>query len=157
MLLVSGLAKSQPEAAEMLGRVLTNGRAAEFFNRMVHGLGGPPDFVEHPERYLPKAPVVLEVHATDTGFVTRMNTRDLGLAVVALGGGRSRVEDIVDPAVGIVFHVALGDRVTLGQTLAVIHARHESQAQAAARTLTDNIVLGPQPLATESPVLETIS
>ncbi|MFN9979719.1 MAG: thymidine phosphorylase, partial [bacterium] len=72
-----------------------------------------------------------------------MDTRDLGLAVVALGGGRTRVEDTIDHSVGIVFQAALGDKISSGQTLAIVHAPNSSKAEAAAKSVLRHIHLAP--------------
>jgi thymidine phosphorylase len=85
-----------------------------------------------------------------------MDTRDLGLAVVALGGGRTRVEDQINHSVGIVFHAALGTAVTKNQPLATIHAADRSSAEAAAQALLRHIHIGDTaPLATPN-ILETM-
>jgi thymidine phosphorylase len=157
MLVVSGLAVSLPDAHVKLEQALGSGRAAEIFGRMVHGLGGPADFVENPERHLATAAVEREVKSERGGFVTEMDTRDLGLAVVALGGGRSRVEDTIDHSVGIVFQAALGDTIEPGQTLAIVHAGDSTRAEAAARTILEHIHIGPVAPAASGAIIETIS
>jgi thymidine phosphorylase len=85
-----------------------------------------------------------------------MDTRDLGLAVVALGGGRRRVEDTIDHTVGIVFQAALGDRIEPGQPLATIHAKDQSSAEAAARAIAAHIHITPEPPKKSAAVLEII-
>ena len=157
MLVVSGLAVSLPDAHVKLEQALGSGRAAEIFGRMVHGLGGPADFVENPERHLATAAVERAVKSERGGFVTEMDTRDLGLAVVALGGGRSRVEDTIDHSVGIVFQAALGDTIEPGQTLAIVHAGDSTRAEAAARTILEHIHIGPVAPAASGAIIETIS
>ncbi len=78
---------------------LTSGRAAERFARMVASLGGPSDLLERPGAHLPAAPVRRRVEAD--GTVAEVATREIGLAVIALGGGRTRPQDGIDPAVGL--------------------------------------------------------
>jgi thymidine phosphorylase len=157
MLAVSGLAASPADAQAKLEAALASGRAAEVFAKMVRGLGGPADFLEKPDQYLPKAPVVLEVKSCEGGFVAHMDTRDLGLAVVALGGGRCRVQDTIDHSVGIVFQVSLGDKIEPDQILAVVHAANSSSAKAAAKAIASHIHLGPTPPKPSPVILETIS
>lgn len=157
MLVVSGLAISLPDAHVKLEQALGSGRAAEIFGRMVHGLGGPADFVENPERHLATAAVERAVKSERGGFVTEMDTRDLGLAVVALGGGRSRVEDTIDHSVGIVFQAALGDTIEPGQTLAIVHAGDSTRAEAATRAILEHIHIGPVAPAASGAIIETIS
>ncbi|WP_292222275.1 thymidine phosphorylase, partial [Mesorhizobium sp.] len=101
MLQSAGLVSSQQDGLRRATEALAGGRAASVFGRMVAVLGGPADFVENPEKYLPTAPVELAVRAEQAGFVTGIATRDIGLAVVTLGGGRSRPDDKIDHAVGL--------------------------------------------------------
>jgi thymidine phosphorylase len=156
MLAVSGLAESLGEALAKLEAALASGRAAEVFAKMVRGLGGPADLLENPDRHLAIAPITREVKSPVGGFVSRMDTRDLGLAVVALGGGRSRVEDVIDHSVGIEFQVSLGDKIEPGQTLAIIHAADSLRAEAAAKSIARHIHLGTE-VPTKNPIiLETI-
>jgi thymidine phosphorylase len=157
MLSVADLAENLAAANEKLEAVLSSGRAAEVFAKMVCGLGGPADLLENPDQFLPLAPVVCEVKSSREGFVSHMDTRELGLAVVALGGGRRRVEDTIDHSVGIVFEVSLGDKIEPGQTLAVVHATNSSSAEAAAQAITKNIQLGPNSPKSSPIVLQTIS
>ena len=156
MLAVSGLAASPVDAQAKLEAALASGRATEVFAKMVRGLGGPSNFLENPDQFLPKAPVVLEVKSSETGFVSRMDTRDLGLAVVALGGGRTRVEDTIDHSVGIIFQAALGDKISTGQTLAIVHAANSSSAESAAKAVLRHIHLAPTPPKSSPVILETI-
>jgi len=86
-----------------------------------------------------------------------MDTRELGLAVVALGGGRRRVEDVIDHTVGIEFQISLGDKIEPGQTLAIIHAANSSSAEAAAQSIASHIHLAPEAPKSSPVILETIA
>ena len=132
MLISAGLASDERDARTKLQAVLDNGKAAEIFGRMVAGLGGPADFMERYDAYLPKAAIVRPVFAANSGFVTAMDTRELGLAVVAMGGGRRAAGDKLDYAVGLTDFIRLGQRVDADKPIAMIHAQTEEQyAQAA--------------------------
>ncbi|ENY73961.1 thymidine phosphorylase [Aeromonas diversa CDC 2478-85] len=133
MLISAGLACDDADARAKLQAVLDSGKAAEIFGRMVTGLGGPTDFVERYDSYLPKSAIVRPVYADRRGIVTAMDTRELGLAVVAMGGGRRAPADKLDYAVGLTDFVRLGHEVNADKPLALIHAQSEEQyAQAAA-------------------------
>jgi thymidine phosphorylase len=97
--------------------------------------------VDDPSR-LPRAPVVLEYRAVAEGVVAESPPRKIGHAIIALGGGRSRTDDAIDPAVGVVIPVKPGDRVSRGEVLVVIHARTEADAERCRTTLDEAIVLG---------------
>ncbi|MEH8117750.1 thymidine phosphorylase [Aeromonas allosaccharophila] len=132
MLISAGLASDDSDARCKLQAVLDNGKAAEIFGRMVTGLGGPADFMERYDAYLPKAAIVRPVFAANSGFVTAMDTRELGLAVVAMGGGRRAAGDKLDYAVGLTDFIRLGQSVDADKPIAMIHAQTEEQyAQAA--------------------------
>jgi thymidine phosphorylase len=121
---------------------LSSGRAAERFSRMVALLGGPPDFVERMDQYLSPAPLVREIMAPSAGVVTAIDTRGVGMAVVALGGGRRLPTDDIDHAVGFSGLLGLGVRVDVQTPLGSVHARDESAADEAARRLLAAYVIG---------------
>jgi thymidine phosphorylase len=142
LLVLGGLEPDLEAALGKLERVLGNGRAAEIFERMVAALGGPRDLMEHPDKHLPRAPLVRPVAASRTGTVQAIDTRAVGMAVVALGGGRTRSADPVDHAVGLTDIVALGDVVGPGQPLALVHGRDEGTIAAAAAMIERAVTLG---------------
>ena len=131
LLVLSGLAADEPAGEQALARCLADGRAAEVFAKMVSALGGPSDFMENAGAHLQLAPVRMPVHATRDGFVSAIDTRALGLAVVSLGGGRRRASDAIDFAVGLSDFAALGATVRVGDTIAVAHARTADSASLA--------------------------
>ena len=132
MLCAAGLAPDATTARVALDRAWHAGHAAERFARMVAASGGPSDLLEHPMRHLPRAPVERTVRAPSSGPVHGIDARALGLAVVALGGGRRRAGDAIDPSVGLDDLVPLGRAVRTGERLATIHARDRADADAAA-------------------------
>ncbi|MDN3717495.1 thymidine phosphorylase [Vibrio breoganii] len=142
MLVLGKLAESTEQAEEMLMKVLDNGKAAECFNKMVAGLGGPSDFVSNYNKYLPVAEIIKPVFADASGVITSMDTRAIGMAVVGMGGGRRVATDSIDYAVGFDQFARLGDAVDANQPLAVIHARNEQQWQEAANSLKAAIHIG---------------
>ncbi|MGC8424650.1 thymidine phosphorylase [Mixta calida] len=147
MLLSGGLAKDDAEARQKLQQVLDNGRAADIFARMVAAQNGPNDFIEQIDRYLPAPMLSKAVYADAPGIVTAMDTRALGMAVVALGGGRRRASDAIDYSVGFSEMAQLGDRVDGERPLAVIHADSEERWQEAAQAVKAAVTLGDQPPA----------
>ena len=143
--LMSGrLADNREAAGRKVDDALESGRAAECFGAMVGALGGPNDLVEHPERHLPLAPVIEEIHADCAGFVETIDVRELGMAVVDLGGGRRRAEDRIDPAVGLTGLVQVGDEVGPDRPLARVHARSDADAERAAVAIRRACRIGEQ-------------
>ncbi|MFZ4719372.1 MAG: thymidine phosphorylase [Ilumatobacteraceae bacterium] len=135
MLVLGKLAKNTKQARTMLQTALDSGAAADHFQRMVTALGGPKKFVEAPWRHMERAAVQFPVYPERTGAVARIDTRAVGMTVVALGGGRTRPQDPVDHAVGLTRLAAVGDAVGPERPLGVVHARNESQAEQAAALL----------------------
>jgi thymidine phosphorylase len=135
MLVTGGFADDPAQARNKLNTVLDSGAAAERFARMVHALGGPADLLETPGRYLGEAPVELTITAPRAGYVTRIDCRALGMAVVGLGGGRRRPEDGIDYQAGLTELAELGQYVEADTPLARIHARDESSARHAAEAI----------------------
>ncbi|HEY0955125.1 MAG TPA: thymidine phosphorylase [Roseateles sp.] len=131
MLVLGNLAADTAAARVKLQAALDSGAAAEKFAKMVVALGGPADLMERPDAYLTAAPVVKPVPAPRDGVITTMSTRDLGVAIVELGGGRRKAGDAIDMRVGFSDVQPLGTRVTAGQPLALIHAADDAAADRA--------------------------
>lgn len=144
LLVSGGLATGIEQAREKLQGVLDNGRAAEIFSKMVHGLGGPANFVERYDSYLPHATIVKPVYMEAEGYLSAMNTREVGMAVVQLGGGRKVAADTIDYAVGFTDICRLGDRIDPSQPLAMLHASSETSWNQASDMLRGALTLAEQ-------------
>lgn len=155
MLMLGKLAQSHAEARAKLEGALASGAAAERFERMVAGLGGPADMLSALSRHLAQAPVVEEARASRGGFVTAIDVRALGVAVVSLGGGRRRAGDAIDPAVGLSELAPLGAEIST-MPLARIHARDAASAAAAREAIQAAYTIGELAPATVSPVAEVV-
>ena len=157
LLFSGGVFDSEDAAREKLSNVIVSGAAAERFGKMIVAMGGPLGFVDNPERYLPEAPVIREITATQTGFVSAINGEALGLAVVDLGGGRQVESDLVDPAVGLSDVATLGAKIEKGQPLARVHAAREGQADRAASAVRQAVALSDTPPVKQTLVHAVIS
>jgi thymidine phosphorylase len=131
MVALGGLARDAAAGREKAEAALADGRAAEVFARMVAALGGPDDFLEHMPRYLAHAPVIRPCNAERSGYVAGMDARQVGIAVVALGGGRAHADDAIDPSVGLTDVVDVGARVRAGSLLCAVHAASDADADQA--------------------------
>jgi thymidine phosphorylase len=132
MLVLGGLAQDVPAGRRALQHALDSGAAAERFERMVRALSGPSDLLARPWEHLERAPVVVDVPVLRSQYVGGVDARAVGLAVVALGGGRTRPPDPVDHAVGLTDLAAIGDEVGPERPLARVHARSTDAAERAA-------------------------
>lgn len=146
MLALSGAA---PDAAARaaLERALASGAALETFARMVAAHGGDARVAETPEKVLARAPVVRDVPAPRSGFVSGVDADAVGRAVLLLGGGRRAVTDAVDPAVGVSDLRKTGERVEAGEPLARVHARSGAGADAVSDLLAKAFALSDGPAA----------
>ncbi len=132
MLLLSCVESDRDKALQRVNEAVNSGRALEKFAQMVAALGGPSDFVENYEQYLPLAPIVQPVYATASGVLTRVDTIAIGNAIIALGGGRRVLGQTLDLAVGFTEIAHIGDTVDNNRPLAMIHAASQEQALLAA-------------------------
>jgi thymidine phosphorylase len=142
MLALGKLAPSVASGRARAQAALEDGRAADKFARMVAALGGPDDFLDHADRYLARAAVIKPCTADRSGHVTGMNARNVGMAVVTLGGGRSHADDAVDPSVGLTDVIDVGATVRAGSPLCIVHAASESAADEAIAELRRAILVG---------------
>lgn len=110
-------AKSQEEGQATAEARLRDGSARDKARLWIEAQGGVFD----PAR-LPLAPVITELTAASAGWVSRVDARMVGQAVVDLGGGRQRKDDVIDPAVGVEVLVEVGDQVEVGQPVLRVHS-----------------------------------
>jgi thymidine phosphorylase len=153
-LVSGGLAVDTPAARAALQRALDSGAAAERLARMVAQLGGPADVLQ--DRQLPTAPIVRPVPAPRAGVLQACDVRAIGLAVVALGGGRARPGDAIDPRVGLSDLLPLGTSVSAGQALALVHAATDAAAADAVRRVQAAFTVGDTSAAPTPLVFEVV-
>jgi thymidine phosphorylase len=139
---LGGLARDERAARAALAGSLASGSAAERFARMVASLGGPADILDRPAAWLAQAPIVRDVPAPSSGVVTAIDTRSVGFAVVALGGGRTTPDQSIDASVGFDRLLPRGARVARGEPIARVHAAGEDQAAEAAVALQGAFTIG---------------
>jgi thymidine phosphorylase len=157
LLVLGGLHPDVGRARSAAISVLGSGHAAERFAAMVAELGGPAGLVDAPSRHLPDAAVIRPIEPDGPGVVSRVDVRAVGVAIVALGGGRAREDDAVDHAVGLTEVAALGERVEPGgRPLALVHARDEDSARRAADAVRSAYMVGDVPAEVPAPVLERL-
>ncbi len=144
LLLAAGSADDVGAARRLLEGLLDDGSALERFARMVERQGGDPDVVED-DALLPSAPVVREIEASDGGRIHAVDARQVGLAALELGAGRSRKGDAIDPAVGIELLARPGSSVEAGRPLVRVHASDEQGVASARDRLRSAFRIGPGP------------
>ena len=120
MIRLGGRARSMEAASKLAYEAVSKGEAAKKFREIIRAQGGNEGVVDDPG-FLPKAAHVHRFRAKVEGFVTRCDAKRLGLASNSLGAGRYRVDDVIDPAVGLYVEKKLGDRVKQGDVLCQVH------------------------------------
>jgi pyrimidine-nucleoside phosphorylase len=141
MLILGGVARDEVDARQRLERVVANGAALAKFREIVAAQGGDVRAIDEPSR-LPQAKLQVPLSASRAGVVGDVDAMGVALAALRLGAGRAKASDQVDPAVGVSGLVKMGERVNVGDTLAVIHANDEAALADARAMLAQAIVVG---------------
>jgi pyrimidine-nucleoside phosphorylase len=140
MLMLAGAAADVDAARRTLEKAIGTGRAAECFQRIIEAQGGNPSVVDDPA-VLPQAAECELFAAPRRGFIARVEPRTIGRGIVAMGGGRTKMEDVVDPTVGFVITARPGDWVEAGEPLATIFARDRTGISTGRVALRSSIVI----------------
>ncbi|WP_373236527.1 thymidine phosphorylase [Cohaesibacter celericrescens] len=146
MLFIVGLVASRDEGTAKIEKAFRSGAAAEKFGQMVAALGGPPDFIENMEDHLKLAPMVVDIFADGEGVVQSIDTREVGIAVVELGGGRLRAADPIDHSVGLDSLAGLGQKIDANTPVARVYAHNQDQVAKATTRVKAAYKLGPDPV-----------
>jgi pyrimidine-nucleoside phosphorylase len=141
MAVLAQVAETVEEGREKARLTISSGAALARFGRMVEAQGGDAGIIDDSGR-LPQAPLSRVFPSRRDGFLQKEDCARIGQAVVALGGGRRRLEDKVDPAVGLVMKARLGQRLSAGQPLAMIHYRNEETLPEVEEWLKSAFVIG---------------
>ena len=157
LLVNAGIFSDEDTARESLEESLNSGKAAEIFGRMIVILGGPIDFVEKPNEFLPVAENILDFPSPSPGYLKSVNGRILGQAVIELGGGRKQADDKLDLSVGLDRFVRIGEQVSRGDSLLRIHASCDRDLERVKTLLSDAFEFSENPIDSKPLVIETIS
>ena len=156
MLICGGLADDDAAARARVERALASGEALERFRIMVEWQDGDPRIVDDLAR-LPRAPIVAPATAARDGAIVSIDAERLGRAAMVLGAGRSRADEAIDPAVGLVMRVSPGDRVRAGDVLADVHGRDAAAVEQVSGLVREAIDLGDAASPRGPLVLERVS
>jgi pyrimidine-nucleoside phosphorylase len=153
----SGRAKDRTEGVAALHELLANGQALARFRSLIEQQGGDPHVIDAP-RLLPQAALRVAVEARAAGTIRRLDALAVGRAANALGAGRTRKEDAIDPAVGAEVLKKVGDSVRKGEPLVVLHVNDESRLPEARRLVESAYEIDPSgaPCATPPLIVERV-
>jgi thymidine phosphorylase len=157
MQVAAGLVDSTEIGHQKAKTVLESGKVAETFEKMVSELGGPKNLLDHKNLYLKPCPIVKPIPSPASGFISQIDTRTVGLAVVELGGGRKKASDVIDHSVGLTDVLGLGEKVEAGQALAYVHAQNEDQVNLAIQTIQNSYTITEGKLETRDVILEYLN
>jgi pyrimidine-nucleoside phosphorylase len=132
------------DGRELAEKMISTGKATQKFREMIRLQGGNPAVIDDPGM-LPRARHSVDISSPACGYVSAMMCEQIGTAGVLLGGGRAKKEDLVDPAVGIIVHKKLGDRVAVGEALCTIHYNSAESLDNARSLITSSYMIEPEP------------
>jgi pyrimidine-nucleoside phosphorylase len=141
MMMLGAMVKDRAAARDRLEHAIASGAAAEKFKEIIEAQGGNPAVVDDPA-LMPQAEAIELFRASRRGFVAQIEPRAVGRGIIALGGGRTTMEDAVDPGVGFVITAKPGDWVEAGEAIASVFARDEAGLRAGAAALREAIRIG---------------
>lgn len=157
MLVLSHVDESVELAHKRLRKLLESGAVLECFRRNVEAQGGDPRVCDDPSGVLPLVTEPLAVESARSGFITEVGTTEIGHALAAIGGGRVRIEDNIDPTVGFLANVKIGSKVEGGEPLGVVYCKDQEKAREAAERIRAAYHVGPEKPAELSLVKEIIN
>jgi pyrimidine-nucleoside phosphorylase len=157
MVALSGVESSLEAARARIESVLCEGAALECFRRNVEAQGGDPRVCDQAAQLLPLTPHEVRVESPRTGFVTAIDTAEIGHAIAEMGGGRVTIEDVIDPAVGFAAEVKIGDQVRAGEVLGLLYCRDQAQAQSASKRIRDAYQIGVKSVSAPRLIKEVIT
>ena len=155
MLHLGGVSGTVAEGRQQSEKLISSGKALDTFRRMVELQGGDPRVVDDTKR-LPQTPHRATISSAKDGYLASVQCEQVGTACVILGGGRERKEDSVDPAVGIVLHKKVGDRISAGEPLATIHYNAETKAARASQLLEESFQFADAPPDKKRPLIHRV-
>jgi pyrimidine-nucleoside phosphorylase len=155
MLLIGNKASTLAEARDMAIKTILDGSAFGKMRKLIAAQGGDLAYIDD-LNLLPKASYQQEITADTSGYIAEVNAQNVGEACVILGGGRAKKGDLIDPAVGVMVRVKVGDKVELGQTLFDVHYNKPEAIQDAIDKLKDSIRIVETPVEPPPPHLGVI-
>jgi pyrimidine-nucleoside phosphorylase len=155
MLHLGGISKTVVAGKQQSAELISSGKALERFRQMIALQGGDPHVIDDAKR-LPRAEHSMWAVSTKAGYLASMQCEQMGTACVILGGGRERKEDSIDPAVGILLHKKVGDRVAAGEPLATVYYNAEARGQRARHLIEASCQIADTPPTAKRPLIHKV-
>ena len=145
MLVLARVDEELEAARSRLRKAVASGEVLDRFQKNVAAQGGDPKVCDDPASVLPLVSDSFKVESPRSGYITSINTTEIGHAIAAIGGGRVRIEDAIDPTVGFMTEVKLGSRIKNGETIGVIYCRDRAKAEEAGARVAAAYQIGEEP------------
>ena len=142
MLMLGKKARTVEEGVKLSKASISSGKAYEKFFSLVKTQGGDTSSIENLQRY-PISRHTLEIKTSEEGFISSIDSLELGMTAIMLGAGREKIDDTIDHKAGIILKKKVGDRVEMGDTLAVLHTDREHVLEAARKRTAQAFVIKP--------------
>jgi pyrimidine-nucleoside phosphorylase len=155
MFYLGGKSESVEKGKQLAQNLLSSGEALKKFRRMIELQGGDPGVADD-SKWLPQSHSTFVVEASRDGYVCAMDCKRIGIACNTLGGGRDRIEDPVDHAVGFVIHKKVGDRIATGEPLYTIHYNSEQRLHRARTIIEESYHVADDPPAKIPPLIHRV-
>lgn len=156
MLVLAGVDQSIEAALARLKKVLGSGAALECWQNNITAQGGEGRVCDAPADFLPLVNESIKVESSRSGFVTSIQTTEIGHAIAGIGGGRVRIEDVVDPTVGFIAEVKVGDQVSTGESIGVVYCADLGKARQAADMISTFYEIGDEPPPTPLKLIKEV-
>jgi pyrimidine-nucleoside phosphorylase len=146
MLLLANVDETIEAAHARLQRVLRSGEALECLRRNILAQGGEPRVCDEPDKFLPLVRESVKVESPRSGYITNVDTTEIGHTIAAIGGGRVRIEDVIDPTVGFFAERKIGDRLNAGETIGVVYSADPAKAEEARKRIQEAYEIADEPV-----------
>ena len=147
MLVLANVEQTLEAARVHLSRQLDSGAALETLRRNIIAQAGDPRVCDDPATFLPLVTENVKVESPRSGFITKVDTTEIGHTIAAIGGGRVRIEDVIDPTVGFVTEVKIGDRIEQNEAIGVVYCSDQNRAREAADRIKESYLIHDEPPA----------
>jgi thymidine phosphorylase len=157
MLMLANVDQTIEAARERLKKVVESGQALECLQSNIEAQGGDPRVCDAPHDFLPLVSETVKVESPRSGFINKVDTTEIGHAIAAIGGGRVRIEDTVNPTVGFTSELKLGDQVRAGEAIGVVYCADPTAAAEAARRIQAAYQIGDESMQLPQLVKEIVN
>ena len=157
MLVLAETEETLDGARNRLRRVLDSGAALACLQKNIVAQGGDARVCERPSDFLPLVKDSVKVESPRSGYIKTVDTAEIGHTIAAIGGGRIRIEDVIDPTVGFIAERKIGDQVKAGDVIGVVYCGDSANAEEAAARITAAYQIEDEPPRLEELVKEVIN